>query len=108
MALSFADLLMQAMLDAGGINSSELARRVWGTVRDKRGYAVARNRDRISHYLRGHSYPNQENLQKIADALGVTVSELGASPTPAPPVPITPATPVPATITVTITVTIGD
>jgi transcriptional regulator with XRE-family HTH domain len=59
-----------------GMSSSELARQVWGTTTDKRGYTVARNRDRIGHYLAGTSYPEAENLAKLAAALGVPVETL--------------------------------
>jgi transcriptional regulator with XRE-family HTH domain len=59
-----------------GLNASQLARRVWGTVQDKRGYAVARNRDRIGHYLRGTSYPDPANLIRLAAALGVPAATL--------------------------------
>jgi transcriptional regulator with XRE-family HTH domain len=37
---------------------------------------VAKNRDRIVHYLRGRSAPSPENLRKMADALGVSPDEL--------------------------------
>lgn len=49
---------------------------IWGTTKDKRGYDVARNRDRIGHYLRGNSYPDRENLLKLADALGIAPKRL--------------------------------
>jgi hypothetical protein len=58
------------------LNASEVARRVWGSTKDKRGYDVARNRDRIGHYLAGTSYPEPENLQLLADALGLAVEDL--------------------------------
>lgn len=58
------------------ISASDLARGVWGTMTDPRGYEVARNRDRIGHYLSGKSYPAMENLKKIAKVLGVDVEVL--------------------------------
>jgi hypothetical protein len=58
------------------LNASEVARRVWGSTKDKRGYDVARNRDRIGHYLAGTSYPEPENLIKLADVIGVPVEDL--------------------------------
>jgi hypothetical protein len=57
---AFAAILRDAMTKAG-VNPSEVARRVWGTTKDKRGVNVARNRDRIGHYLNGTSYPAPEN-----------------------------------------------
>ena len=68
---TFAEVLRQLMIDKR-VSASELARRVWGTLQDGRGYTVARNRDRIGHYLSGRSYPEKENLDKIAKALGVS------------------------------------
>lgn len=59
-----------------GWSQSELARHVWGTVEDSRGYTVAKNRDRISAYESGKAVPERSNLTAIADALGVTVEEL--------------------------------
>jgi hypothetical protein len=37
---------------------------------------VAKNRDRIGHYLAGTSYPEPENLVKLAEALNLPVEEL--------------------------------
>jgi len=71
----FAEALRTAMLKQG-LSASEVARRVWGSTKDTRGYDVARNRDRIGHYLNGTSYPEPENLQLLADALGLVVEDL--------------------------------
>ena len=81
----FADVLRAAMTK-DKLSASEVARRVWGTVKDSRGYDVARNRDRIGHYLAGASYPEPENLVRLADAVGLTVAELTIEP-PAPTLP---------------------
>jgi transcriptional regulator with XRE-family HTH domain len=59
-----------------GLSQSDLARLILGTQTDARGYEVARNRDRISAYERGRASPEEENLEKIAEALGVSASEL--------------------------------
>jgi transcriptional regulator with XRE-family HTH domain len=72
---TFADTLRALMLKQR-ISASDLARSVWGTTTDKRGYEVARNRDRIGHYLSGASYPGKENLAKIAKALSVKLEVL--------------------------------
>ncbi len=63
-------------MSAVGITPSEIARRIWGTAKDKRGYDVARNRDRIGHYLAGTSYPTEVNLQKLADVLNMPIETL--------------------------------
>lgn len=60
----------------GGLSSSEVARRMWGTTPDKRGYETARNRDSLKHYLAGTRCPDPENLVRLADAVGVPVEEL--------------------------------
>lgn len=75
---AFAEVLRTLMLEKR-ITASELARKVWGTMKDYRGYEVARNRDRVGHYLSGKSFPEKENLQKIAKALGVPFEKLAAS-----------------------------
>lgn len=71
----FAQALQQAMLKEK-VSASEVARRIWGTTKDSRGYDVARNRDRIGHYLAGTSYPEPENLELLAKAVGVSVEDL--------------------------------
>lgn len=63
-------------MDRAGLNPSDLARAVWGSRDDKRGYSVAINRDRIGRYLDGTSYPEPENLKRLADALGIPVESL--------------------------------
>src|SRR4051794_31035797 len=63
----FARRLAEAMKQAK-LNNSDVARQVWGDAKD----GGARNRDRIGHYLRGTSHPEPPNLQKLADALGVS------------------------------------
>ena len=71
----FAQALQHAMLK-NKLSASEVARRVWGTTTDSRGYEVARNRDRIGHYMAGTSYPEPENLELLAKAIGVSTDEL--------------------------------
>jgi len=73
--LAFAAVLRAAM-ERSELSNSEVARRVWGEIKDTRGYMVARNRDRIGHYLSGASYPEPENLVKLAEVIGVPVAEL--------------------------------
>jgi transcriptional regulator with XRE-family HTH domain len=72
---AFADALRAAMAHKG-MNASDVAREVWGSTTDKRGYSVGRNRDRIGHYLRGTSYPEPANLAAIAKALDVPLEDL--------------------------------
>lgn len=81
--IPFAEALRKAM-EEQALSLTEVARRVWGTTKDTRGYEVAKNRDRIGHYLKGTSYPIPENLQKLADAVGVPVESLTIAQRPAP------------------------
>jgi transcriptional regulator with XRE-family HTH domain len=67
---------LQELRIAKGWNQSDLARAIWGTTTDSRGRTVAKSRDRISEYEKGISVPEPDNMQKVADALGVTVEEL--------------------------------
>ena len=53
-----------AIMERDNIKAAELARR------------TGIDRSSISHYLRGDYRPKIENIEKIADALGVTVSYL--------------------------------
>jgi transcriptional regulator with XRE-family HTH domain len=62
--------LLRAMTERN-LTSSQLAREIWGTTTDTRGYKVARNRDRIAHYLAGTGYPTAPVLEKMAQVLGV-------------------------------------
>jgi hypothetical protein len=71
----FAQTLDRAMKKTGQ-SPSDVARKVWGTVKNKRGYDVARNRDRMSHYLAGTSFPTPDNLVRLAEAVGVSPEDL--------------------------------
>jgi hypothetical protein len=81
--LPFVTALRGAMLKHN-LSASEVARRVWGTNKDARGYDVAKNRDRIGHYLAGVSYPEPENLQKLATAVDLPVEALAIANRPRP------------------------
>jgi transcriptional regulator with XRE-family HTH domain len=65
---SFRTNLARAM-EAKGMSASQLAKAIWGTITDSRGIEVARNRDRMTHYLAGASYPSPPTLTKMAQAL---------------------------------------
>ena len=73
--LVFARTLREAMA-VKNMTHSDLARAVWGTSPDPRGYPVAKNRDRIGSYLAGTGFPSKETLPKLAAALGLSVDEL--------------------------------
>jgi transcriptional regulator with XRE-family HTH domain len=77
----FAEKLGAAM-KRKGLSPSQLAGLVWGTTKDARGYTVSKGRDRFGHYLNGTSYPNPDNLRRIAEALDTTVEELAVDQPP--------------------------
>jgi hypothetical protein len=70
---TFAKLLRGAMLNRK-MNASDLARAIWGTTTDPRGYEVAKNRDRVGAYLAGTGYPSRETLPKLCEAVGLDPS----------------------------------
>ena len=74
--LLFAERLSAAMKSKNNMSPSDLAKLVWGTTKDRRGYIVARNRDRVGHYLAGTSYPDPANLEQIAKVLDIPLDEL--------------------------------
>jgi len=59
-----------------GLSQSELARLVWGETVDKRGYTVAKNRDRVSAYEGNRAKPTDKNLTALANVLGIDEAEL--------------------------------
>jgi transcriptional regulator with XRE-family HTH domain len=68
---------LQELRTKKGLSQSDLARLIWGSQTNKRtGRLEARNRDRISCYEAEKSFPDPHNLQKLAEALGVTPEEL--------------------------------
>lgn len=72
---SFPDRLQQLM-DARGVTRADLARMVYGTFTDERGYTVAKNRQSIGRYLAGQTMPLKQTARKMADALSVSYTEL--------------------------------
>lgn len=76
MALSNFPKNLKKLRQDRGWSQSDLAREIWGTTKDGRGYDVARNRDRISVYEKGTSVPTEDHLREIATVLGVSPQEL--------------------------------
>lgn len=72
---AFAQTLRR-MLDEQGKTASDLAKSIWGTTKDSEGYIVAKNRDRISVWLSGKAFPSPDNLQQLAETLGVKPEDL--------------------------------
>jgi hypothetical protein len=67
------------LMARNGLSQSDLARAIWGTLIDPRGRDVARNRDRISNYVRGLQLPSPATVKKLADVFGVEPAELQPS-----------------------------
>jgi transcriptional regulator with XRE-family HTH domain len=68
---------LHEVLTEKNMSQSDLARKAFGEeVNKKTGYSGAKGRDRISAYLAGKTYPEPRTLQKIAEALNVTVEDL--------------------------------
>jgi transcriptional regulator with XRE-family HTH domain len=67
---------LHAVMRRQRITNSGLARLIWGSSRDTRGYDVAANRNRIGDYLAARSMPRPETLRQIAEALGTTPEAL--------------------------------
>lgn len=67
---------LKLLREARGFSKSELARKIWGTMTDSRGYEVARNRDRIGTWEAGKSAPAADNLLLLSRTLDVSVAEL--------------------------------
>jgi len=75
---AFAARLREAM-SAQNLSASEVARRMWGETQDRQGRRSARNRDRISRYMAATSYPEPDNLARLAAAVGVPAAELAVT-----------------------------
>lgn len=72
---NFARKLHQLRTDRG-MSQSDLAREIWGTKTDAKGYTVAKNRARISAYEKGEHYPDPVNMKRLCEVLGVPPEEL--------------------------------
>jgi hypothetical protein len=73
--VKFRDNLVKAMTDKR-MSASDVARAVWGSKPNAQGRMVARNRDRMTHYLAGKGYPRPETVLKLAEVLGLDPKDL--------------------------------
>lgn len=71
----FPERLARLMED-NNVTKSDLARLMWGTIVDERGYDVPKNRQSIGKYLAGKATPTHKTIRLMADALKVNVGEL--------------------------------
>jgi transcriptional regulator with XRE-family HTH domain len=71
----FSEKLCAAMTQAG-LSASQLARRIWGEEKTRRGTTAAKNRDRVGLFMKGLAYPQPETMKKLADGIGIPVEEL--------------------------------
>jgi transcriptional regulator with XRE-family HTH domain len=72
---NFAKRLAKIMADRE-MTQSKVAAEIWGRVENDKGAWVAKGRDRLSVWVSGKNFPDRENLEKLARALGVSVSDL--------------------------------
>ena len=73
--VKFAQRLRQLMSERE-LTQSALAAKIWDRHISSEGKNVAKGRDRISVWVAGKNFPDHENLQKLAKALKVKVSDL--------------------------------
>lgn len=71
----FGRRLQKHLLDRGW-KQADLARHAFGTTVNAQGYKVPRNRELISQFIGGKSFPSPLSLDKISKALGVKPEEL--------------------------------
>ena len=67
---------LRAAMSKKGMSASDVARDIWGDATDRRGYNVAKNRDKIGLYLAATAYPDEETIGHLARVLDVSVEEL--------------------------------
>jgi transcriptional regulator with XRE-family HTH domain len=72
---NFSRRLHEIMIEKG-LSQSDLARKIWGTIENNQGYTVAKNRDRISVWLRGEVIPDARNMKMLAEALDTELEDL--------------------------------
>jgi transcriptional regulator with XRE-family HTH domain len=75
MKTEFAERLTRIMSERH-ISQSDLARMMWGTMMDERGYEVARNRQVLGKYIAGTVNPRLATKRRMAEVLDVPLSEL--------------------------------
>jgi transcriptional regulator with XRE-family HTH domain len=74
---AFAKRLREIM-DERGLSQSDVAAKIWGKYTNTENKHVARGRDRISVWLSGKTFPDDNNLEKLAKALRVERSDLAS------------------------------
>lgn len=80
--VAFAHRLHRRMEELG-LTQAELARRAFGVVEGPSGTPIAKDRDKISLYLRGKGLPGAEKMRALATALQMPLEDL--APRSAPP-----------------------
>lgn len=67
---------LQKLMDERNLTASDAARMIWGTYVDERGYTVPKNRQQLSRYLAGKSYPSDHTKKIMIEALRVDFKDL--------------------------------
>jgi transcriptional regulator with XRE-family HTH domain len=73
--IEFAKRLKKLMAERE-MTQSDLAAEIWDRYTNTEGKFVAKGRDRISVWVNGKNFPDAKNLEKLAKALKVKVSDL--------------------------------
>jgi transcriptional regulator with XRE-family HTH domain len=73
---TFGARLIALRTAKGFPTGADLARAIWGTTPDSRGFEVAKNRDTIWRYETDKSLPSKKNLELVAQALQVSLDDL--------------------------------
>jgi transcriptional regulator with XRE-family HTH domain len=72
---NFARRLKEIMAERE-LTQSDVAAKIWERSRNPKGALVANGRDRLSVWVSGKNFPDAENLEKLARALGVKTTDL--------------------------------
>jgi transcriptional regulator with XRE-family HTH domain len=78
---AFAERLERIMMERN-LSRSDVARLIWGTMTDERGYTVARNRQVLGKYLSGEVEPRMSTKRRMAEVLSVPMAALDPSSDP--------------------------
>ena len=70
---------LQALLLERGLTRSDLARSIYGSQTDSRGFTGAKGRDRVGAWVSGKAFPDRAHLMNLCEALGVSEAYLAGS-----------------------------
>jgi hypothetical protein len=68
--------LLDVTMTARKVSNSDMARAIYGTRINRRGYPEARGRDHVLHWRKGDITPDDKSVAKIAAVLKVPAETL--------------------------------